>query len=49
MFSTQLTPHMEMVLQGIKKEQNERQAPRTQLPITIQIMHKLRQLLQQNP
>ena len=49
MFSTHLAPHMEMVLRGIKKEPSERQLPRTQLPIIIQIMYKLRQLLQQNP
>ena len=29
MFSTQLTPHVEMVLGGIKKEQSERQSSRT--------------------
>ena len=49
MFSTQLTPRVEMVLRGIKGEQSERQPPRIRLPITIQIMYKLRQLLQQNP
>ena len=49
MFSTQLTPRVEMVLRGIKREQSERQLPRIRLPITIQIMYKLRQLLQQNP
>ena len=48
-FSTHLTPRVEMVLLGIKKEQSKRQLPRTRLPITIQIMYKLRQLLQQNP
>ena len=37
MFSTHLTPRVEMILRGIKKEQSERQLPRTQLPITIQI------------
>ena len=49
MFSTQLTPRVEIILQGIKKEQSERQPPRIRLPITIQIMYKLRQLPQQNP
>ena len=38
-----------MILRGIKREQCKKQAPKTRLPITIQIMYKLRQLLQENP
>ena len=48
-FRTQLTPRVEMILRGIKREQCKKQTPKTRLPITIQIMYKLRQLLQENP
>ena len=49
LFSTQLTPCVETVLRGIKKEQSERQPPRIRLPITIDIMYRLKQVLQEHP
>ena len=45
-FSSQLSPRVEMILRGIKKEQSEGQSPRIRLPITIEIMYKIQQLLQ---
>ena len=48
-FSSQLSPRVEMILRGIKKEQCEGQSPRIQLPITIEIMYKLKQPLQGQP
>ena len=45
-FLSQLSsPRVEMILRGIKKEQSEGQSPRI-LPITIEIMYKIQQLLQ---
>ena len=48
-FSAQLTPRVEMVLRGIKKAQCDKRSPRVRLPITIEIMYRLKQLLQENP
>ena len=47
-FSGQLTPRLEMVLKGIKKDKAAA-TPRTRLPITIEIMEKLRHTLSKKP
>ena len=49
LFSSQLTPRVEMVLRGIKKEQSESKSLKIQLSIPIEIMYRLKQLLQKNP
>ena len=41
-FTDQLTPHLEQVLRGIKKEQSYWFPTKIRLPITIQIMHRSR-------
>ena len=47
-FSDQLTPRLEMVLKGIKKEKSST-APRTRLPITVEIMSKVKEILNLKP
>ena len=48
-FALQLTPRLELVLQGIKKEYLKRVQHQTRLPITQSIMGKIRYVLQQRP
>ena len=48
-FSKQLTPKLEMVLRGIKKEAAKTKAPRIRLPITIEVMAKIKEVLYKNP
>ena len=40
-----LTPHLEQVLRGIKKEQCSTRTPRIRLPITAEIMHQIYSVL----
>ena len=47
-FVEQLTPRLEMVLKGIKKDK-EAANPRTRLPITVEIMEKLRGKFNKKP
>ena len=47
-FAAQLTPRLEMVLKGIKKDKAAA-TPRTRLPITIEIMERLRCTLIKQP
>ena len=37
-FAAQLTPRLEMVLKGIKKDKAAAATPRTRLPITVEIV-----------
>ena len=46
-FTDQLTPRVEQVLRGIKKEQSFRLPMKICLPITIQIMRQIKDLLLQ--
>ena len=48
-FASQLTPRIKQVLQGIKQTQASQYAPRVCLLITIQLMHKIRTALLQEP
>ena len=48
-FTDQLTPRLEQVLHGIKKEQSYRLPTKIYLPITIEIMRQIKELLLQNP
>ena len=48
-FASQLTPRVEQVLQRIKRTQASQSVPRVHLPITIQLMHKKRTALLQEP
>ena len=48
-FSQQLTPQLQQVLKGIQKSQTLTHPPRVRLPITIQIMENILQLLSQRP
>ena len=48
-FTDQLTPRLEQVLRGIKKEQSYRFPTKIRLPITIQIMRQIKELLLQTP
>ena len=48
-FSQQLTPRLQQVLKGIQKSQTLTHPPRVRLPITIQIMENILQLLSQRP
>ena len=48
-FATQLTPHLELVLKGSKKDKAKSTPPHTRLPITIDIMEKIRRLLGKDP
>ena len=48
-FTDQLTPRLEQVLCGIKKEQSFRLPMKIRLPITIQIMRQIKDLLLQTP
>ena len=41
-FASQLTTRLEQVLQGIKRTQASKSTPRVRLPITLQLMHKIR-------
>jgi hypothetical protein len=41
-FSKQLSPRIELVLKGIKRENAKIRPPPTRLPITIDIMGKIR-------
>ena len=46
-FASQLTPRVELVLQGIKHTQAYQSLPRVRLPITIQLMRRMRAVLLQ--
>ena len=48
-FSSQVTPRLQQVLRGIRKEQASNTEPHTRLPITIQIMRQLKQLIAGKP
>ena len=44
-FSRQLTPRLELVLKGIKKEKSKTSSPAGRLPITIEVMQKMKAVL----
>ena len=44
-FNRQITPRLHLILRGIKKRQLNRKSPKTRLPITIHMLHKMRTLL----
>ena len=48
-YSQQLTPYLEQVLQGIKKEQLQSRPPRVRLPITTEIMSCIHKMLSKSP
>ena len=48
-YSQQLTPYLEQVLQGIKKEQLQSRPPRIRLPITTEIMSRIHKVLSKSP
>lgn len=48
-FSKQLSPRLELVLKGIKRENAKTRSPPTRLPITIDIMGKIKEVLLQHP
>lgn len=48
-FSQQLTPRLQWALKGIKKSQVASSPPRVHLPITLQLMQKIKILLLQQP
>ena len=47
-FSKQLTPMLELVLKGIKKEKAKATSPTIRLPVTIEIMRRIRAVLESN-
>ena len=47
-FSKQLTPRLELVLKGIKKEKAKAAAPAGRLPVTIEIMKSIKAVLDCN-
>ena len=48
-YSQQLTPYLEQVVQGIKKEQLRSRPPRIRLPITTEIMSRIHNILARSP
>ena len=48
-FSKELTPKLEMVLRGIKKQAAKNKPPHVRLPITIEVMAKIKEVLQKVP
>ena len=48
-FSRQMTPRIEQVLKGIKKANSKTATNRIRLPITLEIMQKIRSVLDQEP
>ena len=48
-FAKQLTPRLQLVLKGIKKEREKLTPSRTRLPITIKIMTKIKEVLLRKP
>ena len=48
-FANQLTPRLEQVLRGIKRDQSSRLPARVRLPITIQIMQQIKENLLKRP
>ena len=48
-FSKELTPKLEMVLRGIKKQAAKNKPPHVRLPITIEVMAKIKEVLQKDP
>ena len=48
-FANQLTPRLEQVLRGIKREQSCRLPKKIRLPITTQIMQQIKELLLKSP
>lgn len=47
-FSKQLTPRLELVLKGIKKEKARDAPPASRLPVTIEIMKSIKAVLESN-
>ena len=45
LFSEQLTPRLQLALRGIKKSQASNASPRVQLPITLQLLQSIKQVL----
>ena len=48
-FAEQLTPRLELVLKGIKREKAKTAPPPARLPITVDIMSKIKTVLLQRP
>ena len=48
-FSKELTPKLEMVLTGIIKQAAKNRPPYVRLPITIEVMAKIEEVLQKDP
>ena len=48
-YSQQLTPYLEQVVQGIKKEQLRSRPPRIRLPVTTEIMSRIHNILARSP
>ena len=48
-FSEQLTPRLQLVMRGIKKSQALASPQRIRLPITLQIMQSIKQVLSNQP
>ena len=49
LFNAQLTPRLQLTLKGIQKSQASAQPPRVRLPITLQIMGNIKDLLSKQP
>ena len=47
-FSKELTPKLEIVLRGIKKQAAKTRPPHVRLPITIEVMAKIKEVLQKD-
>ena len=47
-FTKQLTPRLQLVIKGVKKEKAKNTPPSTRLPITVEIMAKIREVLLQD-
>ena len=48
-FSKELTPKLETVLRSIKKQAAKNSPPHVRLPITIEVMAKIKEVLQKDP
>ena len=49
LFSKQLTPQLQLALRSIKKSQASNASPRVRLPITLQLLQSIRQVLSSQP
>ena len=49
LFIEQLTPRLQLVLRGIKKSQASTSSPRVRLPITLQLMQSINNILSNQP